>query len=69
MGFNCNKNDEIYEVDDMNISLLKRKWMLLRLFTLSSDAQHAEYVRKHNLFYAMGKNCYWHPYNISMEAI
>jgi len=46
----------------------KRKFHILRLLLKRNGSKRAEYIKKHNLFYHIGDNCYFHPYNISNEG-
>ena len=36
----------------------------LRLLLCMEGYRRAEYIRKHNLFGSMGKNCYFHPWKV-----
>ncbi len=41
---------------------LKKYWHSIRLLLCGEGYARAEYIRKHNLFGAMGKDCYFHPF-------
>lgn len=33
-----------------------------------SGFDHAEYIKKHNCFHAMGENCFYQPYNLPADS-
>lgn len=45
----------------------KVRWVKLRLKLLKDGYKRAAYLKKKNVFYEMGDNCYWHPADIPSE--
>lgn len=43
----------------MNIEILKRYWIRLMIMVISDPKRKADWLRKHNVFYHIGKNVYY----------
>ncbi len=46
---------------------LKRLLLIIRLLFTNNGWKKAKLLKKHNVFYNMGENCYYHPYIIPSE--
>lgn len=46
---------------------LKRLLLIIRLVFTNNGWKKAKLLKKHNVFYDMGENCYYHPYIIPSE--
>lgn len=46
---------------------MNRKWVILNLYLKRNGTQRAEFLKQNNVFFGMGKHCYWHPRTIPRE--
>lgn len=51
----------------MKADILRAKYFLYCLFH-RSGYQHGEYLKKHNAFHSVGRDCFFQPYNLPADA-
>lgn len=47
---------------------IKRLWYILRISLMKNGFKRANYIKKKNIFYGYGDNCFYQPRNIPPEA-
>lgn len=47
---------------------MNRKALLLKLLFCGNGVKRAKFIKKHDVFYAMGEHCYWHSAKIPNET-
>lgn len=47
--------------------MINKKWITLNLLLKTNGNDRAKYLKRHNVFYHQGENCYYHPTTIPSE--